>query len=1073
MKLWVTIFILLIPLVLFAQPEPNIVINDFSGGLNTNTSLLRLKPNQGNIFLNWDIGEGYLTKRKGYMQLLPLLAGPWPAGDTLAGDDPTIGLFAFRRADGVRRICGIVSQAGDTSGASSDSTGLGWFLASPGLVAFPPGSGAYYYFQEDVSRRYYNYVYQGVTPHWTYWNDRVYMTNGRQRPLVFHPYNEFGQDGYVRELVPLTPGEPLIVPLDVTGNLNGEYFYMIGHSSSCGEALSANKVTNGDLESWTGNLPDNWDTLANTTGFIVQETDSVKNGSSSLRLTSASGAGFYPKGIRQTIETDADSSWQVSAWVHNTTNGGGTFSIIARDTINGNVLNFVLISDSTGQFIKYQFDVLPRPGRDSIELYLQVNRGVSDTIYFDSINVQATQVKRFAVVTKPVIANNENVLLTNFPWQTIVAGCAFGDAAYDVLDINIYRTKANPGEITTSDKFWLVDTKSFTDKVQIDTFTYIDTLSDDSFGNGSFVTSITIDSLPIGRDLSLVLTGVRVGAPTYVSNDSLSNGTNIFNTVTIANETFLRTSYICTYYDTLINAESDSGRSLHIFKAANENMYHIGLPPLPGGKTHLTRRLWKSYQTITTRQKDSVTRILDTTITVNWSMRKVIELGGRGTSTSDDRGAFLTAIRKIESFIDYWGSAVSIDPPYNKWQADFGGHTIPYRLKIRETTPHPNPDSVFIDTTETMYRLIAEIPKSDSVFVDSILYDSTIRGKPYASVQAPFNLNYVTSFRDRLWGSVGSKLYWSYLDTGSVWGSFRNLLLGEDDGDEITAIIAKENYMKIYKNFSQFAVFAGNEFEFERSWVVTGVGCIAPHSAISTESGMFYLSHKGLIREEASVHRERVASYGIISEPINNILLNRTTDALRKAYSYVHNNKYHLAFSDIDTTFVYHLKVGGWTIYDYAVEQAIPYDTLTENTKNRIPSTELVFINGENDQLYKADTTSKDKILIGGTGGNIINTKYRSAPFGIGAQRSSVNKMGLWRGSNDATGLINIKLINAEGDTVYSNRIDTVATRYDMHGVGAVSSNYFQWEISDSLLDSLAIDRIDTWIYKLGEEEIK
>jgi len=61
------------------------------------------------------------------------------------------------------------------------------------------------------------------------------MTNGLQRPLGFQPYNEIGADGYVSELVPLTPGEPLIVPMNVEGNLNGEYYYMISHGSYCGE----------------------------------------------------------------------------------------------------------------------------------------------------------------------------------------------------------------------------------------------------------------------------------------------------------------------------------------------------------------------------------------------------------------------------------------------------------------------------------------------------------------------------------------------------------------------------------------------------------------------------------------------------------------------------------------------------------------------------------------------------------------------------------------------------------------------------------------------------------------------
>ena len=302
----------------------DIVINNFGGGLNTNTSVINLKPNEGSFFLNLDLvgtpPNFYMKQRDGTYKV-------YPTGDTTLGNAAHSSIFSFRRADGRRRIVGVASQAGDTVGASIDSTGLGWFMASS-AVPINNTPGPFYVYREGVPWRYYKYVYTGITPHWTYWNDRCYITNGRQRPLVFHPYDEFGKDGYVRELVPLTPGEPLIVPMNTTGKLNGKYFYMIGMTSSCGEVFGANEAVNSDFESWTGNLPDSWDSLPGSTGFISETTDSVKNGSSALKVISREFNPFngsFTPGVRQTVRANRDSTYELTAWVLRVTENGSNF----------------------------------------------------------------------------------------------------------------------------------------------------------------------------------------------------------------------------------------------------------------------------------------------------------------------------------------------------------------------------------------------------------------------------------------------------------------------------------------------------------------------------------------------------------------------------------------------------------------------------------------------------------------------------------------------------------------------------------------------------------------------------
>jgi hypothetical protein len=184
--------------------------------------------------------------------------------------------------------------------------------------------------------------------------------------------------------------------------------------------------------------------------------------------------------------------------------------------------------------------------------------------------------------------------MTHFGWQTLADTCSYGSAAFDAMILDIYRTKANPGEITLEDDFYLTKSISLTAKAQVDTLHYRDTIPDDTLGYSGYTTIIHIDTMMAGRDSTGTLNGIRVGAPTYISANDGVHGANYIFTTPIADSEFVnKISYICTYYDTLINAESDSSRSLHVYhKFAVDSVYKIGLPPLPGGMNHMTRRVY-------------------------------------------------------------------------------------------------------------------------------------------------------------------------------------------------------------------------------------------------------------------------------------------------------------------------------------------------------------------------------------------------------------------------------------------------------------------------------------------------
>jgi len=395
--------------------------------------------------------------------------------------------------------------------------------------------------------------------------------------------------------------------------------------------------------------------------------------------------------------------------------------------------------------------------------------------------------------------------------ETGVDGCNYGDDCYDSLSLEIYRTKANPGEIGKNDKFYLIQSISLTDKSQIDSLHFIDNIPDDSLGISPYDTIMTIDTSKIGRDSTGVLTGVRVGAPTYVGNTAPA-GTNvdIFITPIADSEFVYKTSYIMTYFDTLINAESDSSRSLHIFRNhSTDSMYNIGLPPLPGGKSHLTRKLYKSYSYVLQIDRDTML-LKEKVITVDYSAMLPIASGAH-------LELYLFPALEIRNMINE-GKLVYIKPDFefkpgtksNKWNK-----VITYYIKYLTPDTSAGTPSSYPDTINTYYKLIAEIKGSDSVFIDTITWDSTQRGKPYYKSAAPYNLDNITSFEDKLWGSVGSVVYRSYLDTGSIWGSFRNIVLDEDDGDAVTAIVPMRNYTRVFKNYSQYIIYGGTAYEYE------------------------------------------------------------------------------------------------------------------------------------------------------------------------------------------------------------------------------------------------------------------
>jgi len=350
--------------------------------------------------------------------------------------------------------------------------------------------------------------------------------------------------------------------------------------------------------------------------------------------------------------------------------------------------------------------------------------------------------------------------------------------------------------------------------------------------------------------------------------------------------------------------------------------------------------------------------------------------------------------------------------------------------------------------------MIAEIKGSDSAYADTMTFDSSLKGEIYWRSGAPLGLNGVTAFDDKLWGFMGSTVYWSYLDSGSYWGAFKNIVVNADDGDEITAVVPFREYVKVYKNRAQYVLTPAPDGGYSSNWISEGLGCIAPHSLVKVNNGLIYLSEYGVVSEGAGQSLERASTSGILSTPINDILLNRPPSQLRKMVAVVADQKYRLSMPGRDTTFVYDLVTGAWGIWNYSFVQAILFDTL--KCPNKIPSQELLFVKDGSPYLFKADTGYSDN-------GDTITSKWRSAPIGLTSELFWLSGIGVWRWTTGKG--LNLRLYNENGDSVVYKFADSTYRHYQIYGLAPNLSGYFQVDVRDSLnaADTLRIEAIDVW----------
>jgi len=186
-KILLSLFILF-SITIHAQ-EQKVELRNFKG-LNTVDGDFTIKPNEARDCLDIDFSNvGSITKRLGYDSV-----------SVISGMDSIIAIYGAYYSDGTQQLFVV---------ADSNGTGYGAvYVTSKGSVNL------------DSLTKISGYWPVFGTPRFTMFGDDVYIVNGYGRGIIY-------SDGVTRSYPPKAPGEAIITPIDDSGDLNGEYLYII------------------------------------------------------------------------------------------------------------------------------------------------------------------------------------------------------------------------------------------------------------------------------------------------------------------------------------------------------------------------------------------------------------------------------------------------------------------------------------------------------------------------------------------------------------------------------------------------------------------------------------------------------------------------------------------------------------------------------------------------------------------------------------------------------------------------------------------------------------------------------
>lgn len=497
----------------------------------------------------------------------------------------------------------------------------------------------------------------------------------------------------------------------------------------------------------------------------------------------------------------------------------------------------------------------------------------------------------------------------------------------------IYRTKANPGTITSTDTFFNVpDTIRLYDSTT--NVVYVDTSSDASlrntgpsdryFGSNAWYKYGRIPTSLTGPYVTTASVLLVHGAPSFINDTNVTDSTNgIYANVATKIAMNAGVSYMMTFSDTLmpIANESDSSRSTFVAPCWNTGLTErgtksivLGIPKFPYGSSGLIKNLYRSHWIYEVRE-DTITKTV----------------------------------------------------------------TLPFGYGYTVTRTFLVYDTIF----QTPYYLVAQLKNADTVYSDRMKWDSLKQRPVFSSLTSPLLSNLQES-NGRLIGTNKSEVWVSDIDTFFRWRVSNVTTYNSNDGSNVTAIWPTRTAdMRVMKENSSFNLYNG----FSKTEIVGAWGCIAPQSHVAVKNGHFFLGREGVFFESDGANLERTFDVGLASSAIDNIEKYSMTARRNAVGFYIPDEeKYGLAFPSLDTAIIFDGRAGGaistwtdivprtWTLFDTGANAA------------QVPAQEFYYTKVGGKTLFKYGQTTGSHVLL-----------YRTAPLMMKpGSMAQLTSLGVW-----------------------------------------------------------------------------
>ncbi|GAG03134.1 unnamed protein product, partial [marine sediment metagenome] len=260
----------------------------------------------------------------------------------------------------------------------------------------------------------------------------------------------------------------------------------------------------------------------------------------------------------------------------------------------------------------------------------------------------------------------------------------------------------------------------------------------------------------------------------------------------------------------------------------------------------------------------------------------------------------------------------------------------------------------------------------DTIFTDSIPYDSVSHARRYRKQTAPPLMSKIFSYENRLFGLQNSGLYYSanvYADTLQSWGAMALTAINPDDGDMGTTAWPARGVIRYMKSYSNVNVYQDANLNWNKTEISGYFGCVAGRSHAAGLGGHYYLSTEGVLREVEGMALERTQQVSLLSKTLNNFDQYSVID-LSQGEGFYFDRKYLLNLGD--TTYVYDERADAWSTWGFTFSSATLYGT--EDEVRFLPGDSMYFIKSGSSGLYRFAGSDSDMTVP-------VEMVWRSGPF--------------------------------------------------------------------------------------------